>query len=147
MSKIRYFYWSYFYFPQNSKFVFTLKWVYYRNQYIFFFTFSTPKAAEFLLILTRASPSVISEDNTYFSILDGARFLAVKRNFECEKENGEFFVLNVYNSYKCYQMGNAEDRYNKQLEKTLTMTYCLNVSLMVQSERLQFFPLLNPFYW
>ena len=36
-----------------------------------------------------------------------------------------------YNSYKGYQMWNAEDRFNKQLEKHLNLTYCLNVTLEI----------------
>ena len=45
-------------------------------------------------------------------------------------------VVTYQNSYKGYQMWNAEDRYNKQLEKHLNLTYCLNVTLKIHEKYL-----------
>ena len=40
----------------------------------------------------------------------------------------------VPNSYKGYQMWNAEDRYIKQLKKHLNLTFCLNITLKVHEK-------------
>ena len=45
-------------------------------------------------------------------------------------------VLHLDPLYKAYQMWNAEDSYNEQLQKHWYLTYFLNVSLMVHENDL-----------